>query len=169
MRESVSRPEWDEVWMSFAKSIGRRSKCTRGDIGCVLVSQDNQVISASYVGPPPSFRPAVIADIRSDGETTSCLMWCPRSQLGHVPEEGYVDCVSSHAEMNAVARADFSRLADATAYVNGAVCYHCAKLLSAACVKRVVMVVHDTDAHRNPSRTLEYFKMNGVEVDQWPA
>lgn len=152
------RPSWDDVWMRLAEDIGQRSRCSRGEIGCVLVSRDNQVVSATYVGPPPRFKPADTI------MPTDCRAWCPRAQPGHEPEIGYTDCVSSHAEMNAIARADFSRLKGGTAYVNGACCIMCSKALAAAGISRVVMQVHEADAHRKPEQAIALLEQNGVQV-----
>lgn len=173
---ALERPSWHEVWMRCAIEIGKRSRCSRAEVGCVLVSKDNRVVSQSYVGPPPAFTPAddlaaaagMAAEWRFHVDDapypTDCRSWCPRSQPGHEPQEGYVDCVSSHAEMNAIARADYSLLSDGTAYVNGAVCLTCAKLLAAAGVKRVCMIVREAEGFRNPDRTIEYLKMNNITV-----
>jgi dCMP deaminase len=151
-----TRPEWADVWMTMAETIGRRSRCVRAQIGCVLVSTDNQVISASYNGPPPKYKSAMNVH-------TKCDQWCPRSQ-GASLDVNYDDCPSSHAEANGVARADWSRLQGGTAYVNGASCMTCAKLLAAAGIRLVVMQVHETDQHRRPDKVIEYLGQCGVEV-----
>lgn len=153
------RPTWDFVWMAMARKFGERSRCERGKIGCVLVSVDNQVVSASYVGPPPHFAPA------NEDETSTCSSWCPRACKTADFDPGYSDCISAHAESNAVARADFSRLKGGTAYVNGAVCYNCCKLLAASGIARVVMEVYTADAHRNPVKSITYLRDNGIVVD----
>lgn len=159
--EFLVRPSWDDVWISLAEKIGERSRCSRGSIGCVLVSQDNQVVSASYVGPPPNFEPA------NKRPRSDCRGWCPRSQPGHEPDLGYTDCVSSHAEMNAIARADFTKLRWGTAYVNGACCVMCAKALAASGVNRVVVKFDDAaDAHRVPNRGIDYLIENSIQVDR---
>lgn len=150
--------------MRVAEELGKRSRCSRGKIGCVIVAPDNRPVTMSYVGPPPRFEPANFPNNQN-----SCVNWCPRSQPEHEPQPGYVDCVSSHAEMNALARADYSMMAGGTAYVNGAVCWMCAKALCAAGISRVVMKVHESDAHREPSRTVLFFEMNHVSVTVIPS
>lgn len=153
------RPTWDDVWMATARMFGQRSRCERGKIGCVLVSTDNQVVSASYVGPPPNYEPA------NTDPASTCSQWCARACKTDGFDPGYYDCVSSHAETNACARADFSRLKGGTAYVNGAVCYNCCKLLAASGVSRVVMEVYTSDAHRQPMKSINYLRDNSVTVD----
>lgn len=152
------RPDWDEVWMTMANTIGNRSRCSRGSIGCVLVSSTNEVVSTSYVGPPPKFQPAQV------DETSDCRSWCERSNETDPTklDAAYLTCPSVHAEQNAVSRADFSRLKGGTAYVNAAVCWQCAKLLAAAQIERVVMYVGEGNEHRNPERTRNYLAQCGI-------
>lgn len=142
----------------MAATIGQRSRCDRGKIGCVLVSFDNQVVSAAYVGPSPNFAPAVAG--------ATCSSWCPRGKKTDPStlDQGWNDCVSCHAEQNAVARADFSRLKGGTGYITGTCCLMCSKLLAASGIKRVVMQVKSTDAHRHPARTIAFLENAGIEV-----
>lgn len=155
-----ARISWDDVWFTTAEKAGERSRCARGQIGCVLVGADNNVVAVSYVGPPADFAPA------QEDETSDCRSWCPRGTktdpIDLDPE--HRDCISCHAEQNAIARADFSLLQGGTAYVNATCCINCAKLLAAARVARVVMTVRTADAHRDPGRTIEFLEHSGIEV-----
>ena len=160
MTYTPRRPSWDDVWMSAANTVGKRSRCTRAKIGCVLVSADNRVVSVSYVGPPP------LHAASNANQQSTCKDWCTRA-LASKPDDldpAYRDCVSSHAEQNAVARADFSLLRGGTAYVNSAVCWSCAKLLAASGVKRVVMEVLKSDEHRDPVGVSNFLADCGVDV-----
>ena len=154
------RPDWDLVWMKMAFTIGERSRCSRGAIGCVLVGPTNDVVSTSYVGPPPNFAPAQM------DQTSTCKKWCERSNETDPSklDAAYLTCPSVHAEQNAISRADFSRLKGGTAYVNAAVCWQCAKLLAAAQVGRVVMYVAEGNEHRNPGRTQAYLAQCGIDT-----
>jgi dCMP deaminase len=146
------RPSWAEIWMQTARAMAERSRCVRAQVGCVLVSQDNRVIASSYNGPPPGM--TVLGD---------CVNWCPRAQSeGHVLEPGYTDCCASHAEMNAVARADFTQLQGGTAYVTGSVCYTCAKLLAASNVGLVVMIVRGSESYRSPKKSMQLLAECGI-------
>lgn len=150
------RPSWDDVWMTVARSIAARSKCSRAQIGAVIVDAGQNVLSCSYNGPPPGF----------DTPTDSCRNWCPRAQPGAELDPGYESCPASHAEANGVARADTSRLSGATCYVTGACCRTCAKLLATAGVTRIVHQVRDTDAHRDPDGVESFLKACGVTVER---
>lgn len=149
---ATSRPTWDETWMAMAEIIAKRSKCSRAQIGCVIVAGDQTVVAASYNGAPPN--------MVTDG---SCSHWCPRAINGDADTD-YTSCVSSHAEMNAIARSDWSRLKEATVYTTGTTCYNCAKLIAGAGVTRLVHAVRDTDTHRDPLGVESRLKAYGVEV-----
>lgn len=164
------RPTWDETFMSMAESIGQRTRCVRaqavtekGGIGCVIVTADNRVAAASYAGPPAGYHAA------NEVPESTCDQWCPRALKTDNLDPGYTDCVSSHAEMSAVARADFTESAGGTAYVNSSVCLSCAKVLATALIARVVMRVSDKDSHRYPEAAIAYLRESGVEVDTWSA
>lgn len=154
------RPEWDDVWMRVAQTVSARSLCSRAHIGAVIVSSDNRVQSASYNGPPPNF---------THGEKP-CAHWCPRASVmpggpeGLTLDPGYNDCPASHAEINAIARADWSKLTGGTIYITGSVCYSCAKAIMQTNVARVVHVVHESDAHRDPDRVEEFLRSDGLMV-----
>jgi dCMP deaminase len=150
------RPDWGSVWMSMADTMSARSKCDRAKVGCVIVSDTQSVLSASYNGPPPGY-PA-------EG---SCSSWCPRARGEDDLGSTYDRCPSAHAEANAVARADHSLIRGATAYVSRASCVTCAKLLAASGIARLVHRVEDIDMHRNPDATEEFLRKCGLTVERW--
>jgi dCMP deaminase len=143
--------------MNTAIDLGKRSRCFRGAIGCVIVSSDNRVLAASYVGPSRDFLPA------NEDPSTDCRSWCPRSQPGAETDPSYSNCISCHAEQNAIARCQGDPTGG-TVYVNGSVCINCAKLLAAAGVARVVMKVLESDSHRNPGAVINFLVLCGVDV-----
>ena len=45
------RPGWDEVWMSTARLLSKRSYDPRNQVGAVVVTEDNtQVLAVGYNG-----------------------------------------------------------------------------------------------------------------------
>lgn len=154
MTPDKTRPTWEDVWMQTAIAISKRSKCSRAQIGAVIVDSRQNVLSCSYNGPPPSWRTP--AD--------SCRDWCPRAQSEVGPGMSYDSCPANHAEANAIARADSQRLAGATCFITGSICMTCAKLLAAAGVTRVVHKVSPSDSHRDPERVEAFLQTCGVEV-----
>lgn len=147
------RPDWDETWLNVAAVVARRALCVRAQVGCALVSSDNRLVSTGYAGPPAGL-----------GLSKSCDWWCPRQQSGDTGPD-YGKCLTVHAEANALVRADFTQLFYGTAYVTGAVCQDCAKLLANARLERVVMVVRDDEAYRLPGITTEFMNKCGLTVD----
>lgn len=150
----------------MARIIGRRSVCDRRRVGAIIVTPGNQVVAASYNGPPAG---QVI-----DTFTAGCLTWCARAKsldtrdVGDVDEDvvaSYHTCPSIHAEANALLRADRSRCADGTLYVSSAVCMDCAKLVANSGLARVVMVIQDGDYHRNPIGVATYLRSVGLVVE----
>ena len=151
------RPTWDEIWFEIADIISTRSLCSKAKIGCVIVAEDQTVISCSYNGPPPGYA--------IDGTDTRCKHWCKRYTSGD-NDSSYSTCPSNHAEANAVVRADWSRIKGATAYVTGSCCFTCAKLLAAAGIKRVVHRVNEHETYRNPKQVETFLCNSGVQVDR---
>ena len=108
---------WHEYYLELAKTVAVKSKDPSTQVGCVLVSPDNQIISTGYNGMPPGFK-----------EDAKC--WERPTKYGLVV----------HAELNAVARAALHGVATkgATAYVTHFPCSHCARAFVAAGIKHVV-------------------------------
>lgn len=137
----MTRPSWDEYFLEIALVVSKRAACTRARYGCVLVSRDRRILSTGYNGAPAGEREC------TDGG-------CPRGCLTHEQLPGhtggnhnYDDCVSVHAEQNAIARACFNDMQGGTAYLNGTPvggrdsckpCSSCLKLLHGAGIRWVV-------------------------------
>lgn len=155
---AISRPSWDQTWMAVAESLAHRSRCSRAQIGCVIVSADNKVLAASYNGPARNFSPA------NRNPNTGCRSWCPRAQEGASLDPSYANCVSCHGEQNAIARCQGDPTGG-TVYVNGSICINCAKLIAAAGLSRAVMQVRASEAHRNTSDVVAFLTSCGVKVE----
>lgn len=140
--------------MEMCDVIGRRSWCERAQVGAVIVTADNRVQAASYNGAAPDFP--------KDGP---CSNWCPRAKPGAKLDVGYANCFALHAEANGIARSDHTQLHGATIYVNGSVCFNCAKLITATKIARVVMRVNPGETHRDTEGVIMYLKRCGIEVE----
>lgn len=121
------RPSWDEFFILMAVLTGSRGTCDRGRSGCLIVSEDNRIISAGYVGSP------------------SGQKHC--DEAGHQLQTVILDGIKSthcirtvHAEMNAIAQA--ARLGisikGATLYCTMEPCSVCAKAIIQAGIVRVI-------------------------------
>lgn len=157
--EEEKRPEWDDVWMALADNIARRSRCCRAQVGAVIVDSEQNVVAVSYNGPPKGFD-------TNGSDTDDCSMWCPRSQNVENKDLSptYDDCVTAHAEANAVARADFSRMQGGTIYISTSPCKSCAKIFANSGIVRVVYRDEAGREYRNSSATRTFIEECGLEV-----
>ena len=125
--ETYRRPSWDEYFLDVKHTLAKRATCDRGRTACVIV-KDNQIVVSGYVGSPPG------------------LPHC--DEVGHlmkkvVDEDGTIreHCMRTiHAEQNAICQAAKRgvSLAGATLYCKLAPCRTCAMLLIACGIKRIV-------------------------------
>ena len=50
--ETYHRPSWDEYFLDVMHALAKRATCDRGRTACVIV-KDNQIVVSGYVGSPP--------------------------------------------------------------------------------------------------------------------
>jgi len=106
--------DWDNYFMNIANCVSQRSPDPNTKHGCVIVDQNNRVLSTGYNGPVKGF---------------------PNSKVDFTRPNKYTWMI--HAEDNAVlfARCDLS---GATAYITGHPCAPCFRRLVQAGIKRIV-------------------------------
>ena len=118
----MSRPDWDTYYLDIAKAVSARGDCSRAQHGAVIV-KDHKIVSTGYNGTPPG-------DDRSCGKTGLCPRNLnPDSQHS---KGDYDLCWSTHAEANALLRADWNDLQGATIYITGEPCPGCRKLIDSS-------------------------------------
>ncbi len=105
--DMLSRPGWDEYFITIAKAVSARATCFRRRYGAV-VTKDNVIVSTGYNGAPAGMR-----DCLEEGV-------CTRTELQIPHGERYELCHSVHAEANAIIRASADELRGATIYISGA-------------------------------------------------
>jgi dCMP deaminase len=126
----MTRPDWDTYFAAIAVAVSARADCRRARHGCVIVDDQQRIVSTGYNGSPV-------------GDERSCLAGdCPRGlmstdEVRHNAAD-YSNCIALHAEANAVAYGDGARMRGGTAYITGPPCDMCAKLLAAAGLTRIV-------------------------------
>lgn len=135
----MSRPGWDEWGMAIAVAVATRGDCTRRQVGAVILSERHDVISIGYNGTAPG--------------RLGCLDGgCPRGQfsLEAIPDGGDYDtpgtdsyCIATHAEMNALVRADHERLRGATMYITLSPCNGCTKIISNTPLHKIIWLHPD--------------------------
>lgn len=140
----------------MADVIAKRSLCTRAQVGAVIIDGSNRIVATGYNGPPAGFH----------HEELPCSEWCPRSCKLTGFDPGYNDCISLHAEANAISVCDRSSREGGTLYVNGHVCFNCAKLIANSGIQQVVVLASlaDPAVHRNPTRSYEFLNICGIRT-----
>jgi dCMP deaminase len=139
--------------MNVAETVAKRSRCSRAQVGAVVVSSQQRISATGYNGAPAGWP-----------DETDCIEWCPRAR-GEAPlDQFYEDCPSIHAEANALLYVDRSKVEGGTIYVTGACCMQCAKLVSNSGIARVVMKIRDIDKHRSPEKVVEFLTKSGLQV-----
>lgn len=109
---SDSRPDWDHYFMLIATDVASRSDCRRSQVGAVIVDTKRRIVSTGYVGTRP-------------GEPGCLEGACPRGRMPQdliVPYTPYDNCISTHAETNALLYSDRSRHEGGTIYVTREPC-----------------------------------------------
>lgn len=138
------RPTWDDVWMQVAETIATRSRCTKNQVGSVIVSADGRTHFAGFNGPP--------ASMPTEGP---CREWCPQGFGGGSA------CYSIHAEINALLHSNREAIQDGTIYVTTAPCLKCACAVANSGVRRLVCPAWSLDADPRAEFVL---MQSGLEV-----
>jgi dCMP deaminase len=150
---SDARPSWEETWLAVAEAVSKRSRCSRAQMGSVIVSRDQHIISTGYNGPAANWP-----------ESGECINWCERAK-GNAPLDNLYDaCPSIHAEANALLYVDRSLSLGGTIYIVSAPCMQCAKLIANSGIAKVVCRLRATDMHRDPYGVFEFLKKCDIAV-----
>ena len=147
------RATWDQTWITVATAVSKRSQCVNRQVGAVIVDEGNRPIAVGYNGPP--------ANMATSG---LCSGFCPRG--GSQNRTGsYENCVSVHAEANALLFADRRLFQAATIYVTNPCCWDCAKLIANSGISRVVMCSSAADKHASWDKVIDLFKECNIQVE----
>lgn len=132
----ISRPSWDKWGLILAEAVATRADCTRRKVGAVLMRPDHTIVSTGYNGG------------RAGGP--SCLAGgCPRGRMSREEVPGYDDpnptsydvgagaCIALHAEQNALLRATWDEMQDATLYITDKPCPGCMRMINGTPITRI--------------------------------
>jgi dCMP deaminase len=123
------RPGWDAYFLAGAAWVSTRADCTRSAVGAILVNSQRDVRGTGYNGAPSG-----VPGCASAGA-------CPRGQLSYsdVPAgSDYSNCISDHAERNAIRHTRPEERLGATLYSTREPCAWCWTLIRASGIARVV-------------------------------
>jgi dCMP deaminase len=153
------RAGWDETWMRVAEAMSQRAKCTNRQVGAVIVDTHNRPIAVGYNGAPAGF-------VGIDEQ--SCATFCPRSNVSvQQRSSDYSNCVSVHAEANALIFSDRALYHGGTIYVTNPCCWDCSKLVANSGIARVVFKQSAVDAHADVHTSIEFLESCGLQVEVW--
>jgi dCMP deaminase len=130
----MSRPSWDEYFLSIAQLAASRSTCLRRKVGAVVV-KDQRILATGYNGAPRGLKHC---------EEIGCL----RDKLRIPSGERQELCRGIHAEQNAIVQAATSGvdIRGATLYCTNQPCILCTKLIIGSGLTRVVVAEGYPDA-----------------------
>ena len=111
---------WDEYFMAVATLISKRSKDPSTQVGAIIVSKDNKILSAGYNGAPNGFSDDII----------------PWEREGEFEKTKYP--YICHAELNAILNNKGSILDGARIYVDLFPCNECAKAIIQTGIKEII-------------------------------
>lgn len=151
--ENNKRPSWVEIRFENAKTIAKRSRCSRAQIGAVIVDTRDRIIAEGYNGAASSYP--------TSGE---CINWCDRAKGLTGLSGAYDGCPSIHAEANALLYVDRSAVEGGSIYVTAPPCMNCAKLISNSGISTVHCLISESDSHRNPEIAIRYLEDCGISV-----
>lgn len=115
---------WDEYFINIAKIISLKSKDLKKQVGCVLVSlNNNRIISTGYNGLPSGIN--------------DNINWNDRE---------LVHSMIIHAEMNCIIYAN-NKYENAILYTTLSPCKDCIKIIAAAKIKKVIFLEKYKDLH----------------------
>ena len=137
----MSRKSWDVYFMEIATMVASRSTCDRAFVGCVLVNEDNRIVSTGYNG-------SVAGNPHCD-------------DIGHTMRDGH--CIATiHAEMNALLYCAKEGIGTrgSKAYVTHFPCLNCTKALIQAGISKVYYL----NAYRVDEYAVELFEKNNIEI-----
>lgn len=111
-------------WIALGAPIF--STCGKGQYMAAVTDKNGYVLSTGYNGAPSGMVHCV------DGG-------CPRFLEGTESRSSYDNCVSIHAEQNALLHSNHAeRMHGGTIYVSGSPCFTCVKLIANSGLKRIV-------------------------------
>lgn len=125
-QNKVTRPSWDEYFMSITELVAGRSTCLRRKVGALIV-KEKRIITTGYNGAPANVR--------------HCLeVGCLREEQGIPSGERHELCRGLHAEQNAIIQAALHGVSieGATLYCTNMPCIICSKMLINARIKGII-------------------------------
>ena len=123
----MSRPSWDQYFLTITRQVAERSTCLRAKVGAVIV-RDKNILATGYNGSPAGLPHCT---------EVGCLIYRSVTPNGETEE----NCFRTiHAEINAITQAakNGAAIRGAHVYITHSPCIHCFKVLINTGVERIV-------------------------------
>lgn len=125
------------------------STCLKRQYMAIITTPEGRVVGTGYNGSPPGMPHC------TDGH-------CPRLHADSASGTSYGNCISVHAEANALMHTNRDERQGGTLYVNGQPCWDCGKLMAGSGLARVV-IVPDPD-YADAERVNQFMRDAGIDV-----
>ena len=169
--------EYDKTYMRMAYALSQLSHAVRSKVGCLIVSEDGQIVSQGYNGMPHGMDNCCEYKVYKYVPSLKCKApdKCPKYNKDSVCDKRcfYSEQSTSytlvtkpevlHAESNAISKCAKwnSSTNGATCYVTLSPCVECSKLIIQSGIKKVCY----KDLYRN-TEGIDLLKQAGIEVKQ---
>ena len=124
----MTRPSWEDYFMSIAHRVALRSTCLRRQVGCIIVL-DKRIVSTGYNGAP-------------SGLPHCEEVGCVRADRGVASGERHELCRGLHAEQTAIIQAALhgTAVGGGNLFCTHKPCILCTKMLINAGIRRVYYI-----------------------------
>lgn len=133
----------DKYFLDIARAVAKQSTCLDKQVGCVIVSQDNQIISCGYNGAP--------------AKCPECI----RTGVCFKEKNGF--CMATHAEINALIKAG-ERAKGGKLYVTLEPCFECAKAIINAKISEIYYGQVNGHSLRRQAEMQHLFNLVGISL-----
>ena len=149
----MARPAFNDIFMTLAVHLSRRSHCVKRQVGAVLC-KDTRIVSIGYNGPP-----AGTHNCDEEFPTTGCA----------TDRKGSCS-LAIHAEENAILYASKNGVTveGCTLYVTLSPCLACARIIYSMGIQKVYYL-HSYAAYKgiDVEEGVEFLRKFGVDVSQY--
>lgn len=116
-------------WLSVCELASKLfSTCSKRQYFAIILDRYGNLLSVGYNGAPKGMKHC------NEGG-------CPRAQEGSLPGSVYDNCISIHAETNAILHSNYTdRALGSTIYVNGTPCFSCAKTIANSGITKAIVI-----------------------------
>jgi dCMP deaminase len=159
---------YEYKWLLSCQHLaGIFSTCAKRQYFAVILAPNKRVLGTGYNGSPSGYPHCdeIITMRRNsqrDNGVTQPVSPCPRMNIGSAAGSNYDNCISNHAEANALLWSDPYERQGATLIVNGPPCFTCTKLIISAGIKRVIGF--EDPSYAQTDMVKKFFHDNGVDI-----